>query len=489
MPATEDLVPFMNDESDKTWFGLSSRKPRAVFLMALCLVVGLGAGVILDRLVLMAFVPSNAASDFRLMAEAWNTIQRYYVDRAAIKPKVLTYGAISGMVNALGDTGHSVFLSPEMVKQLHVMEKGQLKGIGVQIDSRKGHVVIVAPIDNSPAQRAGLRSGDIIMTVNGENISGLPLIQVVKRITGPVGTSVKLGILDPQTHHLREVTIVRAVVKINEVTWQRLPGTEIADVRLASFNTGVAQDLKTVLRQIRKERLQGLILDLRNNPGGVLDEAVTVASQFLTHGNVLLVKNAHGKITPVPVQPGGLATNIPMAVLIDGGSASASEIVAGALRDAHRAELIGQTTFGTGTVLNEFPLVGGSALMLAIQEWLTPNGHSFWHKGIPPQIKVALPPGVNPLVPAAERDMTANQLQSSKDSQLLRALKWLKQQSKKQGEAGAKASVESHHAADKAATGKSALLWQSDRKFGTFARDAGYGNLSLMSLHHGLNEA
>ena len=130
--------------------------------------------------------------------------------------------------------------------------------------------------------------------------------------------------------------------------------------------------------------MQGLILDLRNNPGGVLDESVAVASQFLTHGNVLLIKDARGKITPVPVKSGGLVTDIPMAVLIDGGSASASEIVAGALRDAHRAELIGETTFGTGTVLNEFPLIGGSALMLAIQEWLTPDGHSFWHRGNSP---------------------------------------------------------------------------------------------------------
>ena len=170
-------------------------------------------------------------------------------------------------------------------------------------------------------------------------------------------------------------------------------------------------------------------MDLRDNPGGVLDEAVAVASEFLANGNVLLVRDAQGKITPVPVRAGGLATNIPMAVLINGGSASASEIVTGALHDAHRAELIGETTFGTGTVLNEFPLIGGAALMLAIQEWLTPDGHSFWHKGIPPQIKVALPPDVSPLIPAAERGLTAIQLQSSDDKQLLRALAWLEEQS------------------------------------------------------------
>jgi carboxyl-terminal processing protease len=417
----------MNDENHGKLSSPSTRMLRPAFLMVLCLVVGMGAGVIFDRWVLLAFVPRSAISDFQLMAQAWNTIQHYYVDRAVVKPKALAYGAISGMVDALGDTGHSVFLSPEMVKQLHVFESGQLKGIGVQIDLKQGHVVIVAPIDNSPAQRAGLRSGDIIMSVDGRDITGLPLNQVVKRITGPVDTSVKLGVLDPQTHRLRNVTIVRATIKINNVTWQRLPGTEVVDLRIASFNEGVADDLRRAVREVQEQRLQGLILDLRNNPGGVLDEAVAVASQFLMNGNVLLVKDAQGKITPVPVKPGGLATNIPMAVLINGGSASGAEIVAGALRDSHRAELIGETTFGTGTVLNEFPLIGGSALMLAVQEWLTPDGHSFWHKGIPPQIKVALPSDANPLVPAAERDMTATELQSSDDKQLLRALEWVKE--------------------------------------------------------------
>lgn len=425
----ENPFSSMNDGRDDQWSGPSAWMPRPGFLLLLCLVLGMGAGVIFDRWVLLAFIPSDAVSDFRLMAQAWNTIQRYYVDRAAVKPKALAYGAINGMVNALGDTGHSVFLSPEMVKQLHAAESGQLKGIGVQVQMKNRQVVIVAPIDNSPALRAGLRSGDSIMSVDGQDIAGLPLSQVVMRITGAVGTPVELVVLNPQTHRLRNVTIVRAAITINNVTWQPLPGTDVADVRIASFDDGVAKDLNRALRAIQEQRLQGLILDLRNNPGGVLDESVAVASQFLTNGNVLLIKDARGKITPVPVKSGGLVIDLPMAVLIDGGSASASEIVAGALGDAHRAELIGETTFGTGTVLNEFPLIGGSALMLAIQEWLTPDGHSFWHRGIPPQIKVALPPDVNPLTPAAVRGMTAIELQSSDDKQLLCALEWLKEQS------------------------------------------------------------
>lgn len=396
--------------------------------MLLCVVIGMLAGILYDRVALLAFVPANAVSDFRLMADAWNTIQRYYVDRSAVQATNLTYGAISGMVGALGDTGHSTFLSPEMVKQLNVVRSGQFKGVGVTVEMKKGHVVIITPLDNSPAQRAGLRSGEIIMGVNGHDIVGLSLNQVVDRITGPAGTAVELSILNPKTHRIRKVKIVRATIHVKNATWQQLPGTEVADLRIASFDEGVAGEFRTALREIQSRNLRGLILDLRNNPGGVLDEAVDVASQFLTHGNVLLVKDAKGKISPMPVKPGGLAPNIPMAVLINNGSASASEIVAGALHDAHRAVLVGETTFGTGTVLNQFPLPGGSALMLAIQEWLTPSGHSFWHKGIQPDLKVPLPEDATVMVPTTEKNITPQQLKASDDQQLLRALHEVTQQ-------------------------------------------------------------
>jgi carboxyl-terminal processing protease len=154
----------------------------------------------------------------------------------------------------------------------------------------------------------------------------------------------------------------------------------------------------------------------------LLDEAVGVASQFLKEGNVLLAKDGNGKISPVPVEKGGIATSLPLVVLINQGSASAAEIVAGALRDAHRASLVGETTFGTGTVLGEFRLSDGSALLLAIEEWLTPDGSSFWHKGLSPQYKVVLPPESAPLLPVNERELTAEQLQASADVQLLKAL-------------------------------------------------------------------
>jgi carboxyl-terminal processing protease len=173
--------------------------------------------------------------------------------------------------------------------------------------------------------------------------------------------------------------------------------------------------------------MTGLVLDLRSNPGGLLSEAVGVASQFLGEGNVLLVKDGQGKITPIPVQSGGVTLDIPVVVLVDRGTASAAEIVTGALQDAKRAAVVGETTFGTGTVLQEFPLSDGSALLLAIEEWLTLDGRVIWHQGLDPDVVVTLPSDVDLLLPLTERDLTAEQMRDSGDVQLLKALELLGQ--------------------------------------------------------------
>lgn len=363
--------------------------------------------------------------DYRLISEAYATVQSQYVDRSALQPRELTYGAISGMVDSLGDTGHTAFLTPAMVKELKNMERGEFRGIGIEIQMKDEHVVVVAPLDGSPAQRAGLHAGDIIAKVFGQDVTGWQLNQVAEKITGPSGTKVRLTLQNPQTGREREVTLVRAEIKVHDVTWQRLPGSDVAHLRLAAFDNGVTRDLKQALLEIQKQKLQGIILDLRNNPGGILDEAIGVASQFLAGGNVLIAKDAKGNTAPLKVEKGGVATNMPLAVLVNIGSASAAEIVGGALQDAHRASLVGDTTFGTGTVLGQFRLSDGSALLLAIEEWLTPTGRSFWHKGLTPDVKVALSNDINPLLPGEERDMTAQQLQSSPDKQLLRAVEVL----------------------------------------------------------------
>jgi carboxyl-terminal processing protease len=375
-------------------------------------------------------IPPEAESNFRLMAEAWNTIHRLYVDRAAVNPQLMTYGAISGMVDSLGDTGHSRFLNPEMVKQERNFSKGELEGIGAEVQKKNNQVVIVAPLDDSPAQRAGLKPGDVILKVNGEDVSGLPLEQAVSRILGPPRSTVRLTILNPDTGRTVDVPLVRARITLHSVTWLRLPGTTVADLRIAAFNKGVTEDLRKAVMKIQQEGVTGLILDLRNNPGGLLDEALATASQFLGSGTVMLEKNAAGKVTPVSVREGGVALAIPMVALINGGTSSGAEIVAGALQDAQRARLIGEKTFGTGTVLEPFSLSDGSALLLATEEWLTPAGRVIWHQGISPDLFVSLPSDVNPLIPEKGKAMTAENLRASGDAQFLRALDLLLQGSK-----------------------------------------------------------
>ncbi len=392
------------------------------FLLALGLVLAMGAGILLDRGLLLNGIPTDAGDSFRLMAQAWNLIDHYYVDRAAVRHTAMTYAAISAMTDSLGDTNHSIYLSRAQAKRAGSAVQGTLIGIGIEIQARDHHAVVVTPIDGSPAQQAGVRPGDVILQVNGQPVTGMSLGQVSSRIAGEAGQPVVLTVANPQDKRQREINIHRASIKLNNISWQRLPGTDIAHVRIAMFSDGSAGDLRKALVEIQRQGARGIILDLRNNPGGALDEAIGVASQFLASGNVLWEKDAAGKLTPVPVQSGGAATDLPLAVLINGGSASDSEIVAGALHDAGREALIGETTFGTGTVLSEFPLADGSVLLLAVEEWLTPSKHSFWHRGIEPDVRVALPPDGTILRPTTERELSEAELRGSGDAQLLRAI-------------------------------------------------------------------
>jgi carboxyl-terminal processing protease len=406
---------------------LRARRILAVALLLAVLGVGLVAGILLDRQVLTRFVPpdtipADARADFQLMAEAWNTIQRLYVDQSAAQPRTMTYGAIGGMVDALGDTGHSRFLTPAMLQEQHSFTQGEYEGIGAQVEMKGGHAVIVAPFDGSPAQQAGLRPGDVILSVDGTQVAGMSLDEIIRQIVGPAGTSVTLSILNPSTGQTRSVSLTRARIALHNVTWHQLPGTRVAHVRVAAFSDGVTDDLRKAVHDIQNQELTGLILDLRDDPGGLLDEAVGTASLFLASGNVLLEKDAQGHTTPVPVRSGDAEINLPMVVLINAGTASASEIVAGALQDAGRAQLVGEKTFGTGTVLSEIGLSDGSALLLAVEEWLTPDGRLIWHQGIPPDVVVTLPQDGRPLFPTEEEGLSSDALRSADDAQLLRAL-------------------------------------------------------------------
>jgi len=366
-------------------------------------------------------MPASASGDFQLMAQAWEIIDRYYVDRPAVRHAAMAAGAINGMTEALGDTGHSVYLSAPEARKAGAAVQGKMNGIGVEIIQSSNQTVVVAPMEGSPAQQAGVRAGDVILQVDGHSVSGLSLSHISAKMSGEAGQPVALTVFNPSDGKRRELKIVRAAMKLNHVSWQQLPGTKLAHLRIAMFSDGETADLRKALLEIKEKALQGIILDLRNNPGGALEEALGTASQFLRSGNVMWEKNANNIITNVAVEPGGLATDIPLTVLVNGGSASDSEIVAGALHDSHRATLVGDTTLGTGTVLSQFQLSDGSALLLAVQEWLTPNKVSFWHRGIEPDVKIHLATN-SILLPSLERDMTSEQLHASGDAQLLKAM-------------------------------------------------------------------
>jgi carboxyl-terminal processing protease len=397
-------------------------------MVAVTLMVGIAAGIVLDRFVIARYsalgvVPEDAVAEFSLIAQAWNTIQEQYVDRPAVQPDVLTYGAIRGMVDALGDTGHSRFMAPDTVERHRAAIRGRYEGIGAYVQMEDGQVVIVSPMEGSPAQKAGLEPGDVILRVNGESIADLGLDEVINRITGPVGSEVRLTLLRPETGETYTVSVTRESFRVRNVTWAMIPETGIAHVRIARFSDGVAEDLTEALEAIDERDVDALILDLRSNPGGLLSEAVDTASLFLEEGTILLTRDAEGEITTIVDEPVVLAPTIPMVVLINEGTASAAEIVTAALQEAERATVMGQRTFGTGTVLRQFPLDDGSVLLLAVEEWLTPEGEVIWHRGIPPDIEVPLPAGVSPLYPVGMRRV--DELEAIEDVQLLRAIEFL----------------------------------------------------------------
>jgi len=223
----------------------------------------------------------------------------------------------------------------------------------------------------------------------------------------------------------KDMKLVRVKIDVQSVGWHQLPGTSIIHLRIASFPNTATEELDSALSAIQPLEPAGIIIDLRDNPGGLLDEAVESASRFLKTGNVLLEKDADGKITEVPVISGVPTTNLPMVILVNGGTASDAEIFASALQDARRAKLVGETTFGTGTVLNRFSLADGSGLFLATQEWLTASGKTIWHVGLTPDYVVSLAADEVPLFPSSEQEMTGEQLKASTDQQLLSAINLL----------------------------------------------------------------
>jgi carboxyl-terminal processing protease len=342
----------------------------------------------------------------------------------------MTRGAIRGMLASLGDFSHTTYVTPERFKELKAELEGHMVGIGAAMRMTENVPTVVYVLPNSPADKAGLRAGDIVLQVDHKTVADMSLDEVVNRVRGKEGTKVHLEVLHKGQNKPLEMDIERARINVPEITWHMLPGSPIAHVAIQEFGEKADSQLIKALSEARGQGAKALVVDVRGNRGGLKDQAVAVTSEFLKGGNVFLEKDAHGQVKAIPVKPNGHATDIPVAVLIDGGTASSAEIFAGALQDHHRGKLIGTKTAGTGTVLQPFPLSDGSQILLAVMLWLTPDGRQIWHKGIQPDIEIPLPLDVEILRPQTETDLTAEQLAQSKDAQLLKAIEVLKNQLK-----------------------------------------------------------
>lgn len=367
--------------------------------------------------------PETAAAEFGLIREAWDTIHREYVGRSELDDRALAYGAIDGLTEAVGDTGHTSFLTPEERKARSDELSGSYVGIGIRIDpAEDGRPLVVGVFKDSPAEKAGVLTGDIIERVDGKATTGHDLDEVAGWIRGEAGSSVELTVQAGIEGKERTYTITRADVPIESVSWAMVPGSRTALLRLDSFSNGSADDVVIALKAIKAAGADRLVLDLRGNPGGFVNEAVGIASQFIGSGEVYIERDADGKETHHPVSPDGVALDLPLVVLVDQGTASSAEILSGALQDAGRATIEGVGTFGTGTVLGEFELSDGSALRIGTVEWLTPKGRRIWHEGIAPDVIVERASDVVPMTPDQIRDLTPAAIDTIDDPQLARAL-------------------------------------------------------------------
>jgi carboxyl-terminal processing protease len=398
-----------------------------VFVMFTCAAFGAGlavggSGWLFPPGVVRA---ADQPAQFDTFWQVWNIVQRSFVDKEALDPTQMTYGAIQGMLTALGDEGHTAFLSPEDVARHQTDISGTYSGIGAQIGVREGLPVIVAPFDGSPAAEAGVKAGDIIIEVNGEDVTTMPLRDIVDRIRGEAGTEVTLTLLRPEESKSLEITVTRGEIDSPTATWGMLPGTNVALIRLSRFSADATEEITEALREAEEAGATALVVDVRGNPGGLLEQAIKVTSQFLEDGNVLQQEDAEGNRKVYPVEPGGIATDIPMVVLINRGTASSSEIFAGAMQDYERAQVVGETTFGTGTVLEPFPLDDGSLLMLGTSQWLTAEGRLIRKNGIEPDVMVEIPIETEIITPETARMMPVEELRESEDLQVLKALELL----------------------------------------------------------------
>lgn len=368
----------------------------------------------------MTLQPVMAESNgFRTFLQVFDLIKMNYVEKSVDDQK-LVRGAIDGMISALDDP-YTRYISKDEFNQMNEERQGSFSGIGIQIGMRDEKLTVIAPIEDTPAWRAGLKAGDIITQIEGKLTLDMNVDDAVKLIRGKTGTPVKLTVYRPETQKTNDVNIVRGKIE-HKVVKVRMLKDKLGYIRLTTFmQNNAPEKMRAAIADLEKQGMKGLILDLRSNPGGLLPNAIDIGSLFTQKGPIVRIVDRDGnEVREAPTGKLALKSNIPMVVLIDGGSASASEILAGALQDSKRATLIGTRSFGKGLVQTVHTLYDGSGIAITTNKYLTTNGTDINKKGIEPDIEVKIP-----------KELLEQPYSESNDPQLKKAQEFLSEKLKR----------------------------------------------------------
>ncbi len=348
-------------------------------------VVPVGEGHVTNQ----GFIPPDVSNDadFATFWEVWRAVRAAYVDQP-VSEKNLYYGSISGMVASLNDP-YSTYFTPEDAQAFDEQLAGSFFGIGAQLDMKDDQIVVVAPLPGTPADRAGLRTGDSIVAIDGVTTDGMNIYEAVSHIRGEKGTAVVLSILRDGAAETQAFSIVRDEITVDSVTYA-MKDDHVAVIEISMFNEDTSSLFAKAAENAVKDGATSIVLDLRNNPGGLLDSAIDLAGYWIPKGGTAVIEDVRGTQTKYPTSGSGSLKDIPTVVLVNGGSASAAEILAGALQDTHGATVIGEQTFGKGSVQEYRDLPDGGAVKITVARWLTPLGRSIDKQGIAPDSVVPL---------------------------------------------------------------------------------------------------
>ena len=373
-----------------------------ILIIIVSLAVGFGGGVLLTKSddvssselfkkVINQDLGKPDNVNFGLFWEVWNSVQEKYVDKNKLDPQKMLNGAISGMVNSIGDP-YTVYFEPVTSKKFEEEISGAFGGIGIEIGKKDGILTVISPIKDTPAFRAGLKAGDKIIKIDSKSTENMSIEEAVNTIRGKKGTKVTLTV-SSNGGAPRDISMIRDTIKIPSVKWKMIEkdNNKIAYLEILSFNQNVDSEFKKAAQEILNSNATKLIVDLRNNPGGLLDSAINLGGWFLEKNQMVVIEEfGNGTRNEFKADGNGALKNYPTVILVNGGSASASEILAGAIHDNRKVKLVGEKTFGKGSVQELEKFDNGSSLKVTIAKWLTPSGISISEKGIEADVKVEI---------------------------------------------------------------------------------------------------